>query len=317
MTTVRSRREVQQRVRWLASLAVLWSLIALPAAAREAPPVFQLTPLTERVALVSGGASNVVVVAGSEGLLLVDGGAESEARALLAFLAGRYPGRPVKVLFNTHWHLANTGLNEAVRRAGGEILAHENTRLWMSTVINARAEGRIYPPRAEGARPTRTFYDGVQTLDFDGVKVEYALLPQAHTDGDIYVRFPSENVIVAGDVVAPARYPVIDAASNGWLGGMVAALRTLSVLGNAQTRYVPGNGPPCGQAELKAQEQMGTTLANRMGESYYKGETWEQFQASEPLRDLVAQGGDAQAFLRQSYETAWYHVGEIRRVGAR
>lgn len=317
MSTVRPRRESVPPLLLLAVLGLLWALPSGSARAREAAPAFGLKPLTERVALVTGAASNIVVLKGSQGLLLVDGGAESEARPLLDFLGARYPGLPVKLLFDTHWHLANTGLNEEVRKRGGEVIAHENTRLWMSTVVNSRWEGRTYPARPERARPTRTFYDGVQSLEFDGVKVEYALLPQAHTDGDIYVRFPSENVIVAGDVVAPGRYPVIDSASNGWIGGMVTALRTLTALGNPQTRYVPGVGAPCGQDELKAQEQMGVTLANRMGESYYKGETWEQFQASAPMRDLTATGGDAQSFLRQAYETAWYHVGDIRRVGAR
>lgn len=299
------------------ALSSLLLVVSIPAQSRAGEPSFALQPLTDRVSLVTGAASNVVVAKGSDGLLLVDGGAEGEAKALLKFLDARFPGLPVKVLFDTHWHLANTGLNAEVRQRGGEVIAHENTKLWMTTVVNSRWENRVYPPRAAGALPSKTFYDGVQSLESGGVKVEYGLLPQAHTDGDIYVRFPTENVIAAGDVLAPGRYPVIDSASNGWLGGMVAGLRALAALGNAQTKYVPGQGPVGGQAELKAQEQLGVTLAGRMGDSYYKGETWEQFVASNPLRELAASGGDADAFLRQSYETAWYHVGEIRRVGAR
>ena len=52
----------------------------------------------------------------------------------------------------------------------------------------------------------------------------------------------------------------------------------------------------------------------RIGENYYKGGTWEELVASNPTREFDARLGDPALFLRQSYETAWYHVGEIRRV---
>ena len=290
-------------------------IAAAKAAARSgAPAVLRLEPLSERLALVTGGASNVVVLRGTQGLLLVDGGDAADAAALARLLSGTYPGQPVKVLFNTHWHLANTGFNGAASRQGAEIRAHENTRLWMSTVINSRWEGRTYQPRPEQDRPTKTFYEGLQTLDFDGQKVEYALLPQAHTDGDIYVRFPSENVVACGDVLAPGRYPVIDSASNGWLGGMHTGLKTLAALGDAQTRYVPGAGPVAGLAALKAQQELCFTVLSRIGESYYKGDTWEQLLATAPTREFDSANGDPALFLRQAYESAWYHVNEIRRI---
>lgn len=274
----------------------------------------RVEPLGDRLSLITGGASNVVVLRGAQGLLLVDGGLGGDSPALLRVLGETYPGLPIKVLFNTHWHLAQTGFNAEARRQGAEIVAHENTRQWMSTVINSRWENRTYPPQPENARPTKTFYDGVQSLDFEGQKVEYGLLPQAHTDGDIYVRFASENVVIAGDVLAPGRYPIIDVASNGWLGGMHAGLKTLAGLGNEQTRYVPGTGPVCGVAAVRSQQELCYTVLARIGESYFKGETWEQLLAAAPTREFDAANGDPALFLRQSYESAWYHVNEIRRI---
>jgi glyoxylase-like metal-dependent hydrolase (beta-lactamase superfamily II) len=276
--------------------------------------VLRVEPLSERLGLVTGGASNVVVLRGAQGLLLVDGGQASDSAALARLLASAYPGLPIKVLFNTHWHLAQTGFNAEARRQGAEVIAHENTRQWMSTVINSRWENRSYPPQLESARPTKTFYDGVQSLDFEGQKVEYGLMPQAHTDGDIYVRFASENVVVAGDVLAPGRYPTVDFASNGWLGGMHTGLKTLAGFGNEQTRYVPGAGPVSGLAALKSQQELCYTVLSRIGESYFKGETWEQLLTTAPTREFDATNGDPALFLRQSYESAWYHVNEIRRI---
>ncbi len=74
--------------------------------------------------------------------------------------------------------------------------------------------------------PTRPFYtEG--TLQFGGERIDYGYLPQAHTDGDIYVFFRNANVLVAADVAAAGRYPLIDYITNGWIGGMTTALQTL------------------------------------------------------------------------------------------
>jgi cyclase len=317
MSVVRTRREALQ----LGLTAALVPLLsAFPrtstanAPARSARGELRCEPLTDRLALVAGGACNVLVLQGDEGLLLVDGGASADARALSKLLATRYPRQPVRFLLDTHWHLANTGFNVEARKHGAEILAHENTRLWMTTVINSRWEDRIYPPQPENARPTKTFYDGVQTLAFGGQKIEYGLLPQAHTDGDIYVRFVEADVIATGDVFAPGRYPIVDSASNGWLGGMHQGLKHLASLGKTGTRYVPGLGALGDAAALKAQQELCYAVLSRIGESYYKGETWDQLVASAPTRPFDASYGDPSLFLRQSYESAWYHVNEIRRV---
>lgn len=311
MPVVHSRREALKLGLAAASLLPFASHARSAAGARTG---LQLEALTDRLALVTGAACNVLVLRGDEGLLLVDGGAASDAKALSKLLSTQYPRQPVKVLLNTHWHLANSGFNAEARRQGAEILAHENTRLWMSTVVNSRWENRVYPPQPENARPTRTFYDGLQKLSFGGQSIEYGLLPQAHTDGDIFVRFVEANVVAAGDVFAPGRYPIVDSASNGWLGGMHGALKALSSSGKPGTRYVPGQGPIGDTAALKTQQDLCYTVLSRIGESYYKGETWEQFLASAPTKEFDAADGDPSLFLRQSYESAWYHVNEIRRV---
>jgi len=312
MSIVRTRREA---LKGLAVVSLLPALASAKAAKpRRQPPSLRLDPITDRLGVITGGACNVVVLRGDDGLLLVDGGAPEDAAALAAFLKTTFPGLAPKVVLDTHWHLANTGFNAEARRAGAEVHAHENTRLWMSTEIRSRWEDRTYPPQPEAMRPTKTFYDGVQKLAFGGQTVEFALLPQAHTDGDIYVRFVEADVIATGDVFAPDRYPIVDAATNGWLGGMNQGLKTLAAAGSAKTRYVPSQGPVSDVAAVKAQQELCYTVVSRIGESYYKGETWEQLLASQPTREFDATLGDPSLFLRQAYESAWYHVTEIRRI---
>ncbi len=55
------------------------------------------------------------------------------------------------------------------------------------------------------------------------------------------------------------------------------------------------------------------TVLQRIGESYYKGQTWEEFLSTQPTREFDAQWGSPDLFLHTSYEAAWYHITEVRR----
>lgn len=273
-----------------------------------------LAPLGGRLSLVQGGAANIVVASSGSSLLLVDGGAAADSAALLKLLEQHYPGQKIAAVFNTHWHHAQTGFNARARTLGADVIAHENTRLWLTTEVNSRWEHKVYQPVPANAQPNRTFFYGPQRLAFGDTQVEYGHLGQAHTDGDIYVRFAEENVIVAGDVLSPARYPIIDSASNGWLGGIQGALRTIGGMCDAGTKLVPGAGDVAGVEALKAQQEMCYAVISRIGENYYKGGTFKELLAGGITKDFDPQYGDPALFLEQAYETAWYHVGEIRRV---
>jgi cyclase len=272
--------------------------------------------LSENLWLFQGDKSNVVAMGGADGVLLVDGGPAERSAELLQRVAAADKGR-IQVLFNTHWHWNHTGSNDPLGRAGVKIVAHENTRLWLGTHVDSRWEHRIYPPVPARARPTQTFYEGVQKLGFGGQDLEYALMPQAHTDGDIYVFFPRENVIVGGGLVSGGSYPLVDWCTNGWLGGMIDGLSMLIAKADSQTRIVSGAGPLRTRADLLAQRDMCQEVLGRIGTSYFKGDTWEQLLASRPTREFDASWGNPDQFLRLAYDGAWYHVNEIRRFTAR
>lgn len=287
---------------------------ALPAL--YAPPAraalrLSLQPLTPRLWLVEGAAANIVVASSGQELVLVDGGAAADTKALQALLQERFPGQPLRAVINTHWHWDQTGFNATARKAGADVLCHENTRLWLTTEVNSRWENRVYKPQPKAALPNKAFFYDTQSLEFAGGKIEYAHLGQAHTDGDIYVRFPEDNVIVAGGVLSPNRYPLIDTATNGYLGGINAALRTLDGLCTADTKLVPATGAVANRAAAQQQQEMGSFVLQRMSENYRKGGTFAEFVATQPTRDFDAQFGDPAQFLKLAYDSAWYQVNPM------
>ena len=94
----------------------------------------------------------------------------------------------MQTLFNTHYHLDQTGNNEMFAAAGAKIIAHERTRQWMSSDYWVPAEERYEKARPKAARPTETFLT-TGSLKAGGEQIDYGYLPLAHTNGDIYVFF--------------------------------------------------------------------------------------------------------------------------------
>ncbi|HEV7716794.1 MAG TPA: MBL fold metallo-hydrolase [Steroidobacteraceae bacterium] len=298
------------------SAGVLGSLLVPAAQARAITATILTTPLADDLFLVQGAGANVVVAKSGDGLLLVDGGLREVSETLIRHIAGRIGKQPVRQLVNTHWHWNHTGSNEMLAKSGASILAHENTKLWLATEIISPWEGRTYPSRPAGALPTQTFfYDAdARPLSFAGQTLEYSLMPGAHTDGDLYVFFPRQNVLAGGGVISGGEYPLVDYVTGGWLGGMIGGLKAMLKKGDASTRFVPGNGPLRTRADVEAQIDVCFTALSKIGESYYKGQTWDELVASKPMRDFDARWGNPDTFLRLAYEGAWNHINEIRRV---
>lgn len=285
------------------------------ARAKSARTPIESTRLADDLFLFQGAGGNVVAATSSDGLLLVDGGSADRSAELLKRIAAETGQRKVQQLINTHWHWDHTGSNEALLKSGASVLAHENTRLWLSEEVISKWEGRTYPARPK-ALPNQTFFydEDAKPLSFGGQKLEYSWMPGAHTDGDLYVFFPRQNVLVAGDVLSGGEYPVADYCTGGWLGGMITGLKAMLKEGDANTRFVPGSGPLRTRADLEAQIDVCFTALQKIGDNYYKGQTWEELVASKPTRDFDAQWGNPDRFLRLAYDGAWYHVNEIRRV---
>ncbi len=169
-------------------------------------PELVVTPLSDRILLISGGGGNVTVFNSPDGVLMVDGGSPEHSASVLRLVKQRTGSSKIHTLFNTHWHWEQTGSNGALGRAGTHIIAHENTRLWLSTEVKSKWQNRVFKPLPREARPNQTFYT-TGNLTFGGEQIDYGYLPQAHTDGDIYVYFRNANVLVAGDVVCAGCLP--------------------------------------------------------------------------------------------------------------
>src|SRR5215469_8790181 len=248
-----------QRREFLCTLVGSMAALGLPrgALAQASDTQPSKTKLTDKLTLITGTGNNIVALAGDGGSLLVDCGDAAHVQDVLG-LAGT-----VKTVINTHWHLESTGANEAIAKAGAKIISHVNTKLWMTQEIIHDWEEKVFPPRAQAALPTETFYT-TGKMTFAGEPVEYGLMPMAHTDGDIYIHFPQSNVLVAGDVIQPGKLPYLDFPTGGWIGGMQEAHRTLLRLANDTTKIVPATGPVINKAEVQSNLDVLTKVRDQL-----------------------------------------------------
>ena len=184
------------------------------------------------------------------------------------------------------------------------IIAHENTRLWLTTDVNSKWQNRVFEPLPKEAWPNKTFYTK-ETLSFGGEEIEYGHLPQAHTDGDIYVYFRDANVLAVGDVASPVADPELDWMTGAWIGGRVSAMDRLLSIGNAQTRVVPGSGPVMTWAEFKAERDLMEVVRQRLFKQIRQGDGPQDMVDGGVLHDLPRTWKDPYKFLYAAARGLW------------
>jgi cyclase len=251
------------------------------------------------------GEANVVAQTSAAGVVLVDGGSAKASGALMKTIGELPGGGQVQTLFNTHWHPEQIGLNEALGKAGKTIISHENTRLWLSTDITWSWNGQRFTRLPKIAQPNKTFY-ATGKLD---PGITYGYIPDAaHTDGDMYVYFPTQNVLAVGDVLSNQGWPVVDWQTGGWIGGIAGATQRLQTLANADTRIVPARGAVMTLADLKVQATMYATIYDRLTTLLNKGRGPSEAVAAKPTKEFDAQMGNPDEFVRRAFESLWAYL---------
>jgi cyclase len=277
-----------------ALLAVLLTLsavpVAAPGAAERVPPgegAGHTESLGAGLASVNWGTMglNVGVSAGKDGVLLIDDQEEAGVPRLQAEIA-KLSNSPVKLVINTHWHFDHVGGNALFAKAGAITIAHTNTRTrLMAEQINPVNGGKqkAFPPEFW---PQITFDDTLR-LYFNGDEIDLVHVPDAHTDGDVIVKFNKADVLFAADLFNNGDYTRID-GRGGSLDGMIAAYRALLPTLDDAVKVVPGRGRVGTKKDLEDYLQVMIALRERMSKLIQAGKTLEECVAAKPTADFDA-----------------------------
>lgn len=299
------RREFLQR--GLLAGAGLLTAPFVPGLASAQGSALRATPLRGQSVLITGAGCNIVANRTGGELLVVDGGLAARSTDLLALFQAEFGTREIATLTNSHWHAENVGLNTAVAGTGTRIFAHENTRQWLSTEVKRLWEDRRIAPLPPAAQPTETFYHYGE-FSHGGTEVQYGYLRQAHTDGDMYIYLPEDNVLHTGGVISSDGWPFMDWWTGGWIGGIVDAIETLLSVAREDTLIVPGSGPLMTRAELSEMRGMYEQIYQTVRRGFQAANTAEQTVASKPAAAWEGKYGNADQFIELSHWSLIPHL---------
>lgn len=188
---------------------------------------------------------NVALVAGADGLLVVDTTGSAAGGRELRDVVRRTSALPVRAVVNTHAHFDHTFGNVAF--AGTEVVAHANAAA--ATLASGEESKQEYAagddPHRDAVLETRvvpagTTFSSVHALDLGARLVELVHPGPGHTDGDVVVRIPDADVLLAGDLVEESGPPAWGPDSHP-LDWPATLDLVLQLMGPA-TQVVPGHG---------------------------------------------------------------------------
>ena len=284
------------------------ALAALRQPPATSPAKLTSEMLADGLLLVRGAGANVLVLRDPAGLVFIDGGLKANGKTLLSLAQKELGAKKAHTILNTHWHPEHTGLNEMLGKQGAKIIAHVNTKLWLSTVVRHEPDGPPIGPMAAEGRPNATTYS-TGTLKSGDETLNYGYLLQAHTDGDLYVKLVKANVLVTGGVVAGDTWPTADWVTGGWINGTVAGYRSLIAQCDDKTRVVTANGDRLySKADLQAELDVLARLADQLGKMMRAGYGPADMLAANPAKDVAQRLGDPTQFLTESFKSLWPRV---------
>jgi len=245
------------------------------------------------------------IVAGGEGLLVIDSRVSAVEGAELAGHVRELSSLPVNAVVNTHVHFDHTFGNGALRQAwpGVQLVAHESVPVTM-----AEHEARIKRLYTDDVDDTLrddvlatevmapdTVFSSLWSVDLGDRVVEVVHPGRGHTDGDVVIRVPDSDVAYAGDLVeesGPLSYGL-----DCWPLEWPQTLELLIGLLGPDTVVVPGHGAPVDKQFVLEQRADAAGIAGQIhqlaaggvavDEAAQRG-TWPY--APEGLADAVRRG---------------------------
>jgi glyoxylase-like metal-dependent hydrolase (beta-lactamase superfamily II) len=265
------------------------------------------------VYLLVGAGANVAVQIGADGVLVVDTGSTATRDGVLAAIRKLSDG-PIRWIVNTSADIDHTGGNETISQAGktvngnpAAIISHENVLARMTEANRPITE-----------MPLNTFFEAGRDFYFNGEAVFLYHVPDAHTDGDIFVYFRGSDVVVSGDLFTTTEYPVIRLDQGGGVDGFVNGLNAIldvavpKYLQEGGTYVIPGHGRVCDEADVLEYRDMVVIVRDRIASLVAEGKSLPQVIAAKPALDydLRYGGGEREWNTAKFVEAVYRDVSE-------
>jgi glyoxylase-like metal-dependent hydrolase (beta-lactamase superfamily II) len=175
-----------------------------------------LVEVAKGVYQVKGSTHHSLAVEMKDHIVLVEAPLfEERSLAVMNAVQAKIPGKPVKYLAMTHFHIDHSGGVRAYAAKGATILAHEEIAPFVKTVLSrpktirpdSLAKAGEVKPNVEGVKGVRSLTDGERTI-------ELREIPNPHSAGMLVAYLPNEKLVFVSDLFTPGT-PVDPANTNG------------------------------------------------------------------------------------------------------
>jgi glyoxylase-like metal-dependent hydrolase (beta-lactamase superfamily II) len=261
--------------------------------------------LRNNVSVLEGSGGNIAVLTGPDGKVLIDAGIGVSRPQLTRALAA-LGTEPVTHLINTHWHFDHADGNAWLHSVGAKIIAHENTRKYLSEIQRVEDWDYNFLALPAGGIPSEIFA-AERNLKLNDSSIALKHYGPAHTDSDISVTFGESDIVHVGDTFWNGIYPFIDYSTGGSIDGMIAASNANLAATTDRTIIVPGHGKPVSnRSELKDFRDMLVAIRDNVATLKRQGRSRDETVATKPTAPFDAKWGqfviDPGFFTRLVYE---------------
>lgn len=237
-------------------------------------------PVRRHISVLEGSGSNIAVLTGKDGKLLVDAGF-AVSRPAIANALTAINADPVKHLINTYWHTDHTDGNAWLHASGAAITAHENTRKRLSVATRVEGWDWTFPAAPAGALPVSVFASEHE-MQRNDTRIALRYYGPAHTDSDVWVHFTEADVVHVGDTFWNGVYPFIDYSTGGTIDGHIRAAEANVAAFTSETVFIPGHRPVGGMSEVVGFRDMLVAIRANVAALKKQGKSLEETIAAKP-----------------------------------
>ena len=166
---------------------------------------------------------------------------EERSIAVMKAVEDKIPGKPVKYLVLTHFHIDHTGGMRAYAAKGATIVVQENMVPFVKTALSrpktmrpdTLAKAGNITPNIEGFKDVKPITDGERTI-------ELREIANPHSTGMLVVYLPKEKMLFESDLFTPGT--PVDPANTLGVQNAAALLTGITTMNIQVDRIVGGHG---------------------------------------------------------------------------
>ena len=236
--------------------------------------IFHLANNISRITFFYIQPTNIIVCAGSDGILLIDTGFRRTTKKLKSTIK-KLVKRKIKYIINTHQHMDHIGGN-TIAGDKVKIIDYANLKQMVSEGVLKKGKSSL---KGKSNKTFATYY----TMYFNNHEIRIIPSPGAHTNEDLMIHILDSGLLHMGDLLISQSFPSLTRGAK--------VLEYLEILDKvidifpADTKFIGGHGRDLTMKELRDYQKMLLSTIEIVKKGMKAGKSVEGMQKEKLLKD--------------------------------